>query len=749
MIETIIKRDGSKQPFSPTKVNQWGEWAARTLGTRVDWSSVVLHTVNTLPKECSSQVLQQRLIKTCLEYNSWSYNRMAGRLYAALIYKSIFDDNIPSVLELHHKLQEIGMMEHLNYSDEEYVQVEKLIDHSKDLKATHFELKQIREKYSLMNRVTDEEYESQQFVYMRMAMALSEDQPKDRRMADVEAFYELLSNKVINAPTPNYVNLGTPLRGFASCCLYTVNDNAQSIGVGDHIAYTMTYMSAGIGAHHQIRSLGDPIRGGTIKHQGKLPYYKSLVGVVKSSLQNGRGGAATTHFSMFDPEVNLISQLKNPMSTEDKRIRGMDYSAGTNKFYARKAAKNEDVFLFNIFTAPDLYKAFYSSDEQLFATLYEKYENDDNFKKTYVNARNTLLTSLNEAYETGRSYLHWPDEMNRHTPFNEKIYLSNLCQEISLPTKGYDNMKDLYSKEDHGRGEVAVCSLGGIVISNIKSDEQYEKACYYTLLMIDKCIHKGHYELPHLETTVKARISAGVGIIGLAHHMAKKGLKYSSSEGKQEIHNAAERHSYYLIKASLQLGKELGNAPWIHKTKWPSGWLPIDTYNKNVDSVVENELQYDWEELRREIISNGGIRNSVTTAHMPSESSSKASATTNGLYPIRDLSMLKTDNNIVINWCAPDSDKIGKRYELAWDIASRDMIDCYAIVQKFTDQGISSDLYRKIVGDEVVGSKEMLSDYFYMTKMGLKTRYYVNSKTSDGTDLNASEDTCGGGGCTL
>jgi len=427
MIETIVKRDGRKEDFSPNKINKWGEWASKSLGNRVDWSSVVLHTVSTLSKETTSLLLQERLIKTCLEYNSWSYNRMAGRLYAALIYKKVFNGTIPTVKEVHRNLQKIGLMEHLNYSDEEYVQVEKLIDHSKDLKATHFELKQIREKYSLMNRVTDEEYESQQFVYMRMAMALSEDQPKDRRMADVEAFYELLSNKVINAPTPNYVNLGTPLRGFASCCLYTVNDNAQSIGVGDHIAYTMTYMSAGIGAHHQIRSLGDPIRGGTIKHQGKLPYYKSLVGVVKSSLQNGRGGAATTHFSMFDPEVNLISQLKNPMSTEDKRIRGMDYSAGTNKFYARKAAKNEDVFLFNIFTAPDLYKAFYSSDEQLFATLYEKYENDDNFKKTYVNARNTLLTSLNEAYETGRSYLHWPDEMNRHTPFHDRIFSSNLC----------------------------------------------------------------------------------------------------------------------------------------------------------------------------------------------------------------------------------------------------------------------------------------------------------------------------------
>jgi len=144
-----------------------------------------------------------------------------------------------------------------------------------------------------------------------------------------------------------------------------------------------------------------------------------------------------------------------------------------------------------------------------------------------------------------------------------------------------------------------------------------------------------------------------------------------------------------------------------------------------------------------------GVHEYILSNGMVVHNSSKASATTNGLYPIRDLSMLKTDNNIVINWCAPDSDKIGKRYELAWDIASRDMIDCYAIVQKFTDQGISSDLYRKIVGDEVVGSKEMLSDYFYMTKMGLKTRYYVNSKTSDGTDLNASEDICGGGGCTL
>jgi len=130
---------------------------------------------------------------------------------------------------------------------------------------------------------------------------------------------------------------------------------------------------------------------------------------------------------MFDPEVETISQLKNPMSTEDKKIRGMDYNAGGNKFFARKAAKKEDIFLFNCFTAPDLYDAFYSDDKERFERLYEKYDNDPNFKKKYVSAREVLLTVLNEGFETGRAYLHWPDEMNRHTPFKEKIFSSNLC----------------------------------------------------------------------------------------------------------------------------------------------------------------------------------------------------------------------------------------------------------------------------------------------------------------------------------
>ncbi|MFO5520905.1 hypothetical protein ACLBP3_30310, partial [Klebsiella pneumoniae] len=73
--------------------------------------------------------------------------------------------------------------------------------------------------------------------------------------------------------------------------------------------------------------------------------------------------------------------------------------------------------------------------------------------------------------------------------------------------------------------------------------------------------------------------------------------------GKAEIHFIAVRHMYFLIKASLKIAKERGNAPWIHKTKWPEGWTPRKTYNKSVDTIIEGGFEelYPWDELEKEI----------------------------------------------------------------------------------------------------------------------------------------------------
>ncbi|MGE4449984.1 ribonucleoside-diphosphate reductase subunit alpha [Castellaniella sp.] len=820
MIKNIVKRDGRIEPYIPSKLNGWGRWAAANLGHKVDWSSIVLQAVSTMPETVSTADLQEKLIQNCLDKDTWSYYLMAGRLYASHLHKIIHGPGIPTVKALHDRMVADGVMVRMNYTDAEYAEIETFIDHEQDYDTPHFSLHYIRKKYSLQNRVTRQEYETQQFVYMRMAMALSENEPAERRIDLVRRFYTEFSAKRISAPTPNYVNLGTKLRGFASCCLYVVDDNEASLAIGDHIAYRMTAASAGIGSHLITRSKGDPVRGGLIQHQGKLPYLASLGKAVHANMQAGRGGACTTYYSGFDPEAEIIAYLRNPRSTEDRKNRDLHYALVTNKLFAEKAARNEEAFSFNVRTAPELTRLFFGPDSAAFKREYERLERDPSFKKEYFKPRDLILTSLNEALETGVAYLANIDEMNRHTPFKEPIHSSNLCLEICEPNRPYQDMRDLYSdhevghitveladgttqtfdynapltvavadstlprvifagelkagddilSDEPGRGgrvarvaeihaepEIALCSLGAIAYDAIgeDDDEAYQEAMYLTLKMIDYCILNSHYVLPHVAVTAKARMNAGVGLMGVATHMARKGLKYDTDEGREELHRIAERHMYHAIRASLRISKERGVAPWMHKTRWPDGWLPIDTYNRNVDELGDFHNRYDWEALRTEIMQNGGIAHSCLVAYMPGESSSKALGKPNSLYPVRDVTLNKTDGSVTIRWAAPDSDNSAYFYQSAWDISEVDMIKAYAVFQKFTDQGISADLWRRIKDDDKVSSRELLTHYFTMVKYGMKTRYYYNSNVASDKTLDNAGSIHGGveetacEGCTM
>lgn len=765
MLKTIIKRDGSREDFTPAKLNMWGQWAARDLGNRVDWSEVVLEAVKACNEVTTSQELQNQLIQACILKRDWAHNCMAGKLYAVLYRKELYGNTIPTVKQLFNKMVSEGVMRDMGYTDQEFDQVEKIINHDLDFTYAQFQIKQVRKKYSLQNRHTNTEYETPQFTYMRMAMALSEKGTGESKLKDVEMYYRNLSLGRVNAPSPNYINLGTKLNGYASCCLYTVADDSESLRIGDYIANTMTCNSAGIGGYIDTRTIGDPIRGGLIEHSGKYGYYKSLGSTVKANMQAGRGGACTTYFSIFDPEAKVIARMQNPRTTDDKRNRDIHFCVMMNRLFAKKVASNKPIFSFTSFTAPDLVNLFFSEDQDGFEELYNKYDKDESFKKEYTSARELIILMTTQSYEVGTLYFLNIDEVNRHTPFKDKIYSSNLCVEITQPTKSYFDIRDLYLEEDHGRGEVSMCSIAGIVISNINSLEEYEEAAYVALKMTDKCIHLSDYPLPHVAYTAKQRLNSAVGILGLATVLARENLTYSSNEGKIRIHEIGERHAYCLIRASLRLGKELGNAPWINKTKWPQGWLPIDTYKKDVDLLVPPVYKFDWEELRREIIANGGIRNSCLVAHMPTESSSKASGAPNSIYPIRDLALKKSDANNIIDWVPTDNDIIGHQYQLAWTVSSKDMIEVYAIFQKFADHTISADLYKDRRADPNLSTTEMISEYLHMVKYGVKSRYYQNSLTSKEQDdvekipvfnpltlnlnFNQEERGCASGSCTL
>ena len=965
MIKTIIKRNGSREDFSAEKLNGWSEWAAAKLGRNVDWSEVVLHAYSVLPQTCTSKELQECLIQYCLGKNTWEYNLMAGRLYSALLVRIIHkSDTYPTVKEVQNKLYKANLMRRLDYTDADYEEIEKIINHNLNTTYPHYSLHQNRKKYAIQNKTNDTEYESSQFIYMRMAMVAAEKEPLDVRLKEVKNYYDEFSLHRGNVPTPYYVNMGTHLDGYASCCVFTTKDTARSLAAADHITYMMTVMSAGIGYHLKTRSFGDPVRGGSIEHQGKVPYARAYVGALGANLQNGRSGAGTLYYNAYDPEVETLQKLKNPITPITKQERGSDYSFGSNRLVVQKAARNEDIALFSYYHAPELYEAMYLGDQDYFEKLYEEFLKSD-LPRRMIPARQVVVGALREAFETGRHYEHFTDLLNDHTPFYDKIYSGNLCVtgdttieycdedgndykdtiknfcdnydetkrlyarsydtttntecyslitdagptanastlyiiesesgntikctpdhkiftynrgyvtakeithkdvllvgldqvqvkevkidvkeelvydikvegtecfyangilvhncvEIALPTAGFNNVQELYEdynedlnfiefkdqnrKKYHlysfdrintNRGrilskdlrlddiitdetiandsitvtkiversiapEIAICNIGGVIVSNIKTDAEYKQTCLMMLKLIRFGITNSSYVFKNLEKSAFARMNAGVGIVGLAHLMAKKGLSYESQEGLNFIHELAETHYWHLANASLELSRQYGVAEWMYKTKWPEGWTPLSTYNKNVDSLVTVENKRDWKWLSEQIIANGGIMNSVLVAAMPSESSSISGATTNGVYPVRKLYLNKTNETLSLNYVVPDSTRLKNKYEFATDIKTESMIKVYCVLQKWTDQAISADLWRKVVGEEKVTTSEMLSGYIMRHKYGLKQRYYQNSETAKGIDLNASEKYdayeveindegggCAGGGCSI
>lgn len=840
MIKTIIKRNGKEEAFEPVKLRAWTSYGAEGSVKDIDWPTIMLTAANRAPERISSQDLQRLLIEVTLEGKTWSHYKMAGRLYANWISKKIHGDTVPTIRQIHDQLIGLDRMVEMGYTASEYAELEAVIDHGRDREYPHFSIEYLVKKYAISDHVKNLRYETPQFIYMRMAMAIAAELPN--RVERAKSIYISFKDGLLSAPTPNYINFGTPLKGFASCCIYDSGDTAKSINAGNNIAYTMTYMSAGIGKVLNTRSVGDSVRNGSIKHQGKLPYIKATKELVSSNLQNSRGGAATITWNIFDSEAFTLLALQNPMTPEAKRIRGIDYSAAYTPLLLRYAIQKKNMFHFNVRTAPDLYHAMYSSDKNLFGEIYAKYEADNSFHKDYFSAREVLINLLMEAEGTGRYYYTNVAEVNHHTPHLDPIRGSNLCQEIQLPIESYEEERDLWSEgpvgevelelyiKDKGNrtlelpyvmpvrkdsdnfdspvyllkkgdqvrlelanddlieglviedvkvvkkeAEVAMCNLAAIAPSRVLTDasrgyftpeeiKEYTRICYDALLMIDVAIHSADYPLAHIGYTAKNRLNAGVGLMGVATYLARSGLEYTSQAGKDALHRLAELHSFCCITASLQLSRELGVAPWMHRTKWVNGWLPVDTYNRNVDGITEQPLLMDWESLRSEIIANGGIRNSTVVAMMPGESSSKALGLPNSIYPVRDTLLIKTDFGIVSRFAAESQDNPDYKYQSAWDIPMKDQSDMYAIVQKFTDQGISADSWRKLGEGELLPSSKLLEDFFYFTKVGNKARYYTNTMISTmkqlengdmevietlTQDTDAGSADCAGGACKV
>ena len=197
---------------------------------------------------------------------------------------------------------------------------------------------------------------------------------------------------------------------------------------------------------------------------------------------------------------------------------------------------------------PGLYDSFGTGD---FDDLYRKYEADETIPRETIAAQELFLSILKERAETGRIYIMNIDHCNEHSSFTDKVSMSNLCQEITLPTKPLQHIDD-------PDGEIALCILSAINVGRITSDKELEDLCDLSVRGLEEIIDYQQYPIDAAEKSTKARRSLGIGFIGLAHYLAKLGYNYDSQEAWDAVHGLTESFQYFLLQTSNEIAKEKG-----------------------------------------------------------------------------------------------------------------------------------------------------------------------------------------------
>jgi ribonucleoside-diphosphate reductase alpha chain len=725
----VIKRNGrGKESLDIDKIHSMVGFATEGI-TGVSASHVEMNSGLQFFDGISTDDIQQILIKSAndlISLESPNYQYVAARLLLFSLRKSLhhrlwehpkFITHIKKLVDL--GLYDKGILD--NYTEAEIDRMGMWIDHERDYSFTYAGLRQVMDKYLVQDRSTGEIFETPQFMYMMISATLFAKYPKESRLQYVKKYYDAISKFKINIPTPVMAGVRTPLRQFASCVLVDSDDTLPSIFSSDMAIGRYVAQRAGIGINAgRIRGINSKIRGGEIQHTGVIPFLKKFEATVRCCTQNGvRGGSATVHFPIWHQEIEDILVLKNNKGTDDNRVRKLDYSIQISKLFYERFIKDEDITLFSPHETPGLYEAFGMPE---FAEMYEKYERKTSISKKKVRAQTLFMDLLKERAETGRIYIMNIDHCNTHSSFKDKVYMSNLCQEITLPTKPVQHIDD-------PEGEIALCILSAINLGMIRDKNDLEDLCDLSVRALEEIIDYQEYPVEAAKKSTLARRSLGIGYIGLAHYLAKNKVKYSDKEAWKLVDEITEAFQYYLLKASNTLAKERGACEYFDKTKYSDGILPIDSYKKDVDDIVKRKLSYDWTSLRNDIKSSG-LRHSTLSAQMPSESSSVVSNATNGVEPPRDFLSIKKSKKGTLKQIVPDYNRLKNFYTLLWDMQGNEgYINTISVMQKYFDQAISGNwsYNPEQYTDGEVPVSVMANDLLTTYKLGWKTSYYQNT----------------------
>jgi ribonucleotide reductase alpha subunit len=426
------------EPLDLEKMHKVTSWACEGL-TGVSASEVEIKSGVQFYDGIPTKDVQELLIKSAADLiteDTPNYQFVAGRLVAYDLRKRVFGKFEPDTL--HDHVGRVVAAGHYDpellarYTREEFDQVDRFMDHSRDEQLSYAGIEQFRQKYLIRDRTTGEIMETPQVALALISMTgHMYDGSGRERMRRVREFYEALSTNLISLPTPIMAGVRGTLRQFSSCVVIDAGDSLDSITTAATSIVKYVSKRAGIGLNiGRLRGEGMRVRSGDTVHTGLTPFVKLWQAAVHSCSAGAvRTGAATFYFPAWHLEFEKLIVLKNGKGTEETRARHVDYCVQLNGFLYRRLLEDGDVSLFSPASVPGLYEAFFA-DQDEFARLYVEAEADQTVPRRTIRAREMFTTILRERKETGRIYVMNVDNVNRQSAFDPSlypVYMSNLC----------------------------------------------------------------------------------------------------------------------------------------------------------------------------------------------------------------------------------------------------------------------------------------------------------------------------------
>lgn len=619
-----------------------------------------------------------------------------------------------------------------NYSKAELELAATFINNKRNDLLTHSSLDLLRKRYVIRNRNNDP-VETVQEMFLGVALHLAMPEKQETRMDFVKDIYDILSKLEVTMATPTLANARKPFHQLSSCFIDTMPDSLTGIyGTIDNFAQVSKF-GGGMGIYiGKVRANGSTIRGFEGAAGGIIRWIRIINDTAVAVDQLGvRAGAVAVYLDVWHRD--LLDFLNIRTNNGDDRMKAHDVFPAIcyPDLFWKMAKENldQDWYLMcphEIYNVKGYHLEDYYGDE--WEEKYFDCIHDSRITKKVILLKDLVRLILKSAVETGAPFAFNRDTVNKANPNKHKgiIYCSNLCTEIAqnMSESVYEEVRVVKSEsgddvivKSQKPGDFVVCNLASLSLGHINvGDKDYLQHVIKTVIRaLDNVISLNFYPVENAKLTCNKYRAIGLGVSGLHHLLAKKGIRWESEDHLSFVDKLFEEINFYSIKASCDIAKEKGKYSAFDGSEWQNGNYFLS----------RNYTSDNWNKLAAEVKEHG-IRNGYILSIAPTASTSIISNTTPGIDPVMSNVFIEEKKGYMLKRVAPDmSPDTQWYYKAAHKIDQKWSVKSCGVRQRHIDQAQSMNLY---ITNEFT-MRQVLDLYLLAWECGVKTVYYIRSKS--------------------